>query len=146
MLLFICCKEEPAELKTVKTSKYDEFIRNPITASGEIDSSLAAQITFDETVHDFGTAKEGDVMEYTFTFRNTGNSPLVISEARSTCGCTVPKWPKDPIATGATGEVTVKFNTLNKPGKQDKPVTIYANTLPNKTVVRIKGQVTPKAE
>ena len=138
------CKEDAKELETVKTSKYDEFVRNPVTHLGTIDSSIAAQITFEETLFDFGTANEGDVIEHIFTFRNTGKSPLIISEARSTCGCTVPNWPKEPIGVNETGVINVIFKTINKPGRQDKPVTIYANTLPNKTVVRMKGKVIEK--
>ncbi len=135
------CQEEAKELQTVKTSRYDDFVRNPVTYGAEIDSSIAAQITFDEKVFDFGEAEEGELIAHTFTFRNTGKSPLVISEARSTCGCTVPKWPKTPVEIGGEGEISVEFNTKNRPGFQDKPITVYANTLPGRTLIRIKGTV-----
>jgi hypothetical protein len=145
LLVIMGCKEEPKTLETVKTSKYDEFVRNPVTFDGDIDSSQIAQLTFDELVFDFDTVNEGTIVEHIFSFKNTGKSPAIISEATSTCGCTVPEWPKDPIGVGSSGEIKVKFNTTNKPGRQDKPVTIFANTLPNRSVVRVKGYVNQKS-
>ena len=143
-LIYMACQEEPKQLETVKTGKYDEFVRNPVTHMGNIDSSEAATIDFDETIIDFGTVMEGEVINHVFTFKNNGKNPLIISDARSTCGCTVPKWPKDPIEPGNDNEIEVSFNTENRPGYQDKPITIYSNTLPGKTVLRLKGTVNKK--
>lgn len=96
---------------------------------------------FAEELHDFGTIKDGDVVEHTFTFTNTGAAPLIISDAKATCGCTVPEWPKEPIPVGDTGEIKVRFNSKNKPGIQNKTVTLTANTWPATTRVRIKANV-----
>ena len=101
------------------------------------------RMTFTETEYDFGNIKEGDVIKHTFKFTNTGNAPLVIENATAPCGCTVPSWPKEPVAVGATGEINVQFNSKGKVGQQNKVVTITANTQPDITTVTIKGNVEP---
>lgn len=103
-------------------------------------------MTFDEVEHDFGIINEGDVVEHKFSFTNTGKTPLVITNAKGSCGCTVPEWPKEPIAPGAKGEMLVKFNSKGKPNKQQKTVTITANTEAGKEKVKIKAMVTPDPE
>lgn len=100
---------------------------------------------FKEDSYDFGTINEGDEVEHTFAFTNTGDAPLIIQSARGSCGCTVPTWPKEPIPVGGAGEITAKFNSKGKPNMQNKTVTITANTWPKKTTLRIKAMVTPKA-
>lgn len=104
----------------------------------------AAKMTFGKKEHDFGTANEGDVLETTFNFTNTGKSELIITNATSTCGCTVPEYPKQPIMPGESGEILVKFNTSGKPNNQSKTVTLTTNTAVGKETVVIKAQVTPK--
>jgi len=133
-------KEIPAG-KSIRTS---DIIRNPVTASGIQDSSKVAQMTFEETEYDFGEVDEGATVTHKFKFKNTGKSPLLIGSARSTCGCTIPKWPREPILPGEGGEISVRFNTQGKPNQQNKPVTINANTLPAETKIYVKGFVNPK--
>lgn len=94
-----------------------------------------------EEEHDFGTITDGDIVEHTFKFKNTGEAPLIISNAKATCGCTVPNWPKEPIPVGEEGEILVRFNSRNKPGNQNKTVTITANTYPSSNRVRIRANV-----
>ena len=119
-----------------------DMIRNPVSAEA-IDTVNVAKISLDETEYDFGRIREGKIVEHSFTFTNTGKAPLIISNARSTCGCTVPKWPKDPIAPGEQGEIRVRFDSKNKKNAQNKPVTITANTYPNTSKVFMKGFVEP---
>ncbi|MBV6644718.1 MAG: DUF1573 domain-containing protein [Cyclobacteriaceae bacterium] len=99
---------------------------------------------FKEENHDFGTINEGDIVDHTFTFTNTGEAPLIISNASASCGCTVPQWPKEPIPVGGSGDIKVQFNSRNKPGIQNKTVTITANTFPTATKLRIKANVNKK--
>jgi len=96
---------------------------------------------FEKDLHDFGNIKEGDVVEYTFAFVNNGEAPLIISDAKATCGCTVPQYPKEPIPVGGSGEIQVRFNSSKKPGIQNKTVTLTANTYPAQTRIRIKANV-----
>ena len=99
---------------------------------------------FQETSYDFGTVNEGDIVNHIFKFTNTGEAPLVIKNAVASCGCTVPSWPKEPIAPGANGEIEVNFNSKGKPNQQTKTITITANTDPTISRLTIKGMVTPK--
>lgn len=105
-----------------------------------------AKIEFDKEVHDYGTVEYGGNGQCTFEFKNTGTSPLIISNAKGSCGCTVPSWPKEPIAPGKTGTITVKYDT-KRPGAINKSVTITSNASNEPTkVIRIKGTVEPKPE
>ncbi len=103
-------------------------------------------ITFDETTFEFGTITSGDKVEHTFTFTNTGKEPLIISNAKGSCGCTVPSWPRQPIAVGGKGEVKVVFNSKNKKGPRNQKVTLTANTDPPQSFIYLKGEVTPLAD
>lgn len=85
-------------------------------------------ISWDKKTHDFGDITQGDKVEHTFYFTNTGTEPLLITNVQVSCGCTTPKgWPRDPILPGGKGELTVSFNSAGKMGKQSKPVTIISN-------------------
>lgn len=105
-----------------------------------------ATVAFAETTHEFGTIAEGDVVEHTFVFTNTGSTPLIIQDAKASCGCTVPKKPEQPVAPGETGEIQVRFNSQGKPGIQNKTVTVTANTQPATTRLFIKADVTPESK
>ena len=100
-----------------------------------------AAFKFDNEEWDFGKIDQGDVVEHSFTFTNTGTEPLIISNAKGSCGCTVPVWPREPIGVGKTGTINVKFNSKGKKNKQNKRVTLTANTTPNQTILRVKGEV-----
>jgi hypothetical protein len=82
---------------------------------------------FDTTKHDFGTITEGEVVKHAYHFKNTGESPLLIYNAVASCGCTVPSYPKEPIAPGAEGDIVVEFNSNNRTGHQQKNVLVYSN-------------------
>jgi hypothetical protein len=98
-------------------------------------------ITFEESEFNFGTVDAGAIVEHTYAFTNTGSEPLVISNAKGSCGCTVPDWPKEPVMPGQTGEIRVKFDSKNKNKAQKKKVTITANTEPAQTFLYISGEV-----
>jgi hypothetical protein len=105
-----------------------------------------AKIEFSKETHDYGTIKYGADGSSTFEFKNTGNAPLIISNAKGSCGCTVPSWPKEPIAPGAKGTITVKYDT-KRAGAINKSVTITSNAVNEPTkVIRIKGTVLPAPE
>jgi hypothetical protein len=84
-------------------------------------------ITLQKSSHDFGDINQGDVVEQVFKFTNTGNQPLIISEIKTTCGCTTPVFPKNPIMPGASGEIKVGFNSAGKTNKQTKVLPIISN-------------------
>ncbi len=100
-----------------------------------------AKIEFKKDTHDYGNVKYGGNGECTFEFTNTGDAPLIISNAKGSCGCTVPSWPKEPIAPGAKGVITVKYDT-KRPGAIANSVTINSNAVNEPTsIIRIKGMV-----
>ena len=94
-------------------------------------------MTFDKTVHDFGTIQDGTPVETVFSYTNTGESPLVITDIKSTCGCTVPRdWSREPLSPGESSQFTVKFNGKGV-NKTSKTVTIAANTAAGRETVKI---------
>jgi len=114
------------------------------TKDGKVDTSKMAIITFEETTFDFGKINEGDIVKHTFKFKNTGTKDLFLLYHKTTCGCTVPSFSKDPFPPGATGEITVEFDSKGKKLSQNKKVKIFANTFPNMSTLTMKGYVIPK--
>lgn len=98
-------------------------------------------INFQEEFHDFGEVPEGEIVEHTFTFTNEGEGPLIISNAAGSCGCTVPEWPRQPIAPGQQGQIKVSFNSKGRAGRQDKRVTLTTNAVPQSKVLNITSTV-----
>lgn len=86
-----------------------------------------AVITFNQNSIDFGDIVQGQKVEHTFVLTNSGKQPLIISNVAATCGCTVPSWPKEPVAPGKSAEIKVSFNSAGKVGKQNSVVRIYSN-------------------
>lgn len=136
-----------AELKAGNGSTRPVVTPNNVTQQPEVKpEGPVPAIAFGEEMHDFGTIKEGEVVEHVFKFTNTGDAPLIISSATASCGCTVPEWPKEPIAVGEDGVIQVRFDSKNKPGIQNKTVTITANTFPKINRIRIKANVTKESD
>ncbi|MCB0703687.1 MAG: DUF1573 domain-containing protein [Saprospiraceae bacterium] len=143
--LSACTNDSGKQVEEVAADgKIASIIRSPVTAEGLKDTINVARMVFEETTYDFGEVSEGEVVTKSFRFKNTGKVPLIINGARSTCGCTVPTWPKEAIPPGGTGEIDVQFNTAGKQNEQKKPVTITANTYPSETVVHVNGFVKAK--
>lgn len=145
MILAACNSDQATssekKIEAIESNDVNDFIRMPVSADGEVDTENVAKMEFEETDYDFGTVKKGTKVSHTYKFKNTGKVPLVISDARSTCGCTVPTYPKYPIEPGKGGTIKVVFDTTNFSDRQGKPVTITANTYPNKTQLMIKGNI-----
>jgi uncharacterized cupredoxin-like copper-binding protein len=98
-------------------------------------------ISFDKMEHDFGKIKQGKKVKTIFKFTNSGKENLIIQNAYGSCGCTVPSYPKEPLAPGKTAEMVVEFDSNGKEGEQNKTVTVEANTEPRQTVLTIKSTV-----
>ncbi len=101
----------------------------------------APEITFEHEVWDFGEVPEGPKVRHDFWFTNTGKEPLIIHQVRTSCGCTSPFWPKEPILPGQKGKITVEYNTKGRPGPFHKAITIYSNAKTPTKVIYIKGVV-----
>lgn len=118
-----------------------DLISNSATASSEVDLENVPSFEFENELHDFGSITQGEKVSYSFKFKNTGKKNLIISSANGSCGCTVPQYPKNPIAPGESASIDVVFNSEGKEGKQDKSVTLMANTNPASKVLKISGNV-----
>lgn len=108
------------------------------------EATSGASITFKEKSIDFGDIVQGDKVSHTFELTNSGTTPLIISNVAATCGCTVPVWPKEPIAPGKSAEIKVSFNSAGKMGKQNSVVRIYSNAAEPIEKVSLISNVLPK--
>jgi len=155
---FASCKDRAAEKRIAELeSRLVQLEGNGTAASGAVASPAATPVAetkptgplpafeFATTDHDFGTIKEGEHVEYSYTFKNTGEAPLIIQNAQPSCGCTVPEWTKEPIPVGGTGFIKAGFNSTGQLNIQNKTITVTANTWPKVTTLRFKAMVTPKA-
>ena len=118
---------------------------NPNNKSSIQKESNYAEINFDRVFHDFGMVSEGEIVKTIFKFTNTSENDLYIVDAMGSCGCTVPKYPKNvPIKPGGTGEIEVNFDTNGRPDLQQKMVKVSANTPTGGQLLRIQAFVEPK--
>ena len=120
------------------------------SADGTVSAAVAAmpktKLVFEGDTYDFGKIKEGTIVEHTYTVKNVGDAPLFISNCRASCGCTIPTWPKEAIASGESAKIEVKFNSSHKEGDVSKAITVTANTDPEQNFLTIKGIVEKAAE
>jgi len=134
ILSMIACENRKTGVVEESTSK--EAVKPATETVSE--AKKFADFSFEETEFDFGTISQGDVVKHSFKFQNTGEAPLVISDIKTTCGCTTPQYTKDPVAPGESGEILVQFNSSGKSGVVNKRVTIYANVQGGTDMVSIK--------
>ena len=118
-----------------------DLVRNSKTADVDSEKEGMPAFTFEKEEHDFGILIDGEKVAYSFRFTNSGDAPLIISNAKGSCGCTVPNYPKEPIAPGASASIDVTFDSKGRTGKQSKAVTLTANTNPNRKIIRINSEV-----
>ncbi|MGN6640371.1 MAG: DUF1573 domain-containing protein [Mucilaginibacter sp.] len=104
-------------------------------------ASDAPKMKFEKETHDFGKITAGTTVNYDFKFTNTGKTPLIVSGAQASCGCTIPTWPHTPIKPGEQGVIAVTFNSTGKMGLQDKQIVVTANTVPAQNIVHMIGEV-----
>ncbi len=102
---------------------------------------LKPQIKFDSDTFDYGSLKESEPAVHFFTFKNTGNAPLLIVKVDKSCGCTTPQWPTEPIKPGATGKIRVEYDTKGRIGDFTKAVFVYTNVPGPPIILIIKGTV-----
>lgn len=145
-LVFCACGNSNPNAQSEKAKLDPSLINNPRSANTPeaVATENLATMDFVDTFHAFGKMYEGEMASYDFTFKNNGKSPLLISNASGTCGCTVPEYPKEPIAPGENGTINVKFNSTNKVGLQNKSVNIFTNSKKGTHVLNITADVIEK--
>ncbi len=145
-LLFQSCKKEVTtntntEIVSDESQNNQTDLETKIESKNDNPKAGKAEMTFEKKEHDFGVIKPDSKVDYTFKFKNTGKEDLVISNAHGSCGCTVPEYPKEAIKPGENGEIKVSFNSAGKSGKQEKSVTLYANTPAGNELLKIKALI-----
>jgi len=135
LLLAVSTMLLPACHSNNASAKTDSAAAGPVMPNGP-------KFKFENDTHDFGKIKQGDKVTYKFNFVNVGKSPLIITNAVATCGCTQPEWPKSPIKPGEGGQIAVTYNSTGHSGLQDKMITITANTDPAQSTLHLVGEVT----
>ena len=135
LVFFAACNNPESSESAASTDSKES------TEIAEVNPADAPVFKFEKDAYDFGEIKEGEKVSYDFKFKNIGNSPLIITSATATCGCTVPEYPKGPVAPGEEGVLHVVFNSAGKPGMQHKVISITANTVPSLTELSILGNV-----
>ncbi len=118
-----------------------DLVNNPLTAEKNADQVDMPKIALSQDFFDFGEMNQKESVSTEFVIKNTGDAPLLIRSAKGSCGCTVPEWPKEPVAVGEEAVIKVTFNSGNKKGKQNKTVTLVTNAIPSTKVLTIKGTV-----
>ncbi|WP_111708377.1 DUF1573 domain-containing protein [Lutibacter citreus] len=136
-LVVSSCKDDAAS--KIKTSSLESVKERD--ALMKLGSPI---IEFDKTEYNFGEVTEGDLVEGSFTITNKGKVPLIITNAKATCGCTVPTWPKEEIMPGESAPLNFTFNSRGREGKQSKSITLQTNTEKISEIIRIKGTVIKK--
>ena len=135
-LALVSCSSSSDE-KTITT----DLVNSPLTANSKAEKGQDVIIEMLETSYDFGEMQEGESVTHDFILKNIGKADLIISDAKGSCGCTVPEWPKTPIKQGEEATIKVTFNSAGKKGKQTKTVTLETNAIPNIKVLTITGNL-----
>lgn len=140
LITIVACNQKP---NVAGTNLVQNAATADTTQSQPATNESMAVIEFEKTLHDFGTITQGEQAEYSFKFRNSGGTDLLITGAQASCGCTVPEYPKNPIKPGEQGFIKVKFNSDYRLDAFEKSVVVIANTQPTETSIRIKGFIKP---
>jgi hypothetical protein len=145
--LFACNKAEQKEQQisennNVTISKKGDVVSNSIEKDPKADpNEPKAEIKFEDLEFNFGEVKEGVKVRHAYKFKNTGKIPLIIKEAKASCGCTTPTVPKDPIAPGAEAEIVAEFDSKGRAGVVSKTISVFSNTNPTEVILSLKGNV-----
>lgn len=132
-----------AKQKSVKPVQKQE-VKKETAANEQAENSSAAVIKFDKTTHDYGTIVQNGNGNCEFKFTNEGKEPLILTNVRSSCGCTVPTWPREPVLPGQSKVIKVKYDT-KRLGVINKTIHVYSNAVTPSVTLRIKGKVVAKS-
>ena len=118
-----------------------DLVKNHQSLNNDSKEIIQPIIEILESEYDFGIIKQGEKATHDYKIKNIGNSDLLITSAKGSCGCTVPEWPKEPIRPGSVAKIKVTFDSKGKIGKQSKRVTLMTNAIPNVKILTIKGEI-----
>lgn len=133
-LLFVCMLISC----NIRNAKHKDDVQGMLTGGGFTDSTSVQMI---DSTYNFGSVNDGEKVEYSYRFRNTGKKSLIVSSAVASCGCTVPEKPEEPIKPGETGFLKVVFNSKGRVGPVHKEITVTSNAYPKFPVLQLTGEV-----
>lgn len=133
-LFFSCAQQNSTDVTT-------DLMVNPATGNQSGDTSMLPRIKFTEEKYDFGRIVQGEMVNHSFEFTNTGKSNLIITSARASCGCTVAEPPKEPVPPGAVAKISVTFDSNGKEGSITKSISVVSNCIPSTCIISIHGEV-----
>jgi hypothetical protein len=139
MILFCSCIFFACDIRKNKTKA--DVQASDHSAQVFKDSTTVQMI---DSVYNFGKVTDGEKVEYSYRFKNTGKNPLIVSNATASCGCTVPEKPEEPIKPGETGFIKVVFNSQGRVGNANKEITVTSNAYPGFPTLELRGQVEAK--
>ncbi|PVH24618.1 DUF1573 domain-containing protein [Sphingobacterium corticibacter] len=135
LLLLVACNNAG---NTSNTSATDSTSSSTEVAKANTGNG---EVSFAEEAFDFGQITDGEVVDHTFKFKNTGTEPVIISRVSTSCGCTTPEYTSTPVAPNGEGEVKVRFDSHGQSGKQQKIITVVSNAKNNIQTIQLKGEV-----
>ena len=144
-LLACSSNQNDAETAALKNHLSPSLVENPISLDSDSSQiKTLGRIQFDDTIHDFGRIVEGEIVEFDFDFENVGKKDILISEAKASCGCTVPAYPEAPLKSGMKDKIKVTFNSQGKKGYNEKLIIVTTNGNPSVYNLYIRAEVHEK--
>lgn len=144
-IVLLACSENTSkqpEKDTLPGKLSTDLVHNPGSLQENTNTSIdVAIMSFSDTVHDFGRVKEGEIVQYDFNFKNTGKRNLIINDAKGSCGCTIPKYPSEPIQAGSQNVIHVTFDSKGKKGYNEKGIVVITNGKPSVSNLTILADV-----
>ncbi|MBS1684257.1 MAG: DUF1573 domain-containing protein [Bacteroidetes bacterium] len=132
-------RDSAAAAKKDEPSPFDNISEDPMKSSNSIVTGPVTTISFERTLHDFGRVPSGPVYKTSFKFTNTGKEDLIVSNAKASCGCTVPTYSAEPIKPGQSGTIDIEFDSKGRAGEQLKQIAVTTNTEPSENVLTVKS-------
>ena len=138
---FLSCNDAAKKVESTQNRLSTDLVNNNQTLNEKNENLSQPIVEILDPEFNFGEIKQGEKVSHNYKIKNIGNSDLLISSAKGSCGCTVPEWPKDPIKPGKEAKIKVTFDSKGKKGKQAKRVTLMTNAIPNVKILTIKGNI-----
>jgi len=138
---FLSCNDAAKKVESTQNRLSTDLVNNNQTLNEKNENLSQPVVEILDPEFNFGEIKQGEKVSHNYKIKNIGNSDLLISSAKGSCGCTVPEWPKDPIKPGKEANIKVTFDSKGKKGKQAKRVTLMTNAIPNVKILTIKGNI-----
>lgn len=139
--ILAACNNNKPQAEDHSQHNHDAVPAAQTTVAAPVNAAEAPVMTFEKESYDFGVVTAGEKVKYEFKFKNTGKTPLIITNAEASCGCTVPEFPREPVVPGAEGTIRVVFDSAGRTGMQNKLITLTSNAVPATTELHLIGDV-----